>query len=543
VGITDTVRGWQRGSTLAIWGASWAFNPKLTRGDFQDAYEKNEVTADRDYGAIPPKTVEKALRSMEAIDELCNRGRQSPINANGGFEPWFKGDPRFEYFYHVDMSKTNDPTGMGLCHYDSDADKVVVDLIHQIKPSKTWELSFSRIFQFILELRRLGFNLKKVTFDSWQSYHMKEQLINEGFEADFYSCDRGTEAYDTLISTLLSGRLDYYYHAVFIKEMQNLRLLGGTKYDHPEMNEDGTYGSKDTADGVAGCVTQCSKAMVGMMLKTEEVERAAIQTPCVEIAQENGLWEIHTDLKAVHPFERLRPRAARLDAHENRLLFCCGWQDKADNKLRADLFLEWEDYDQPQVFANVQFVLLNLFSHFRIEAFSLNEHVPIELINFLQQNGRNVSSALVTGIVPGKLTKTAPLQKKAVKLLVTQVKQGNILFVHQQNLLTDLQYMTSDNLDKRQYVSCLAGWVDFLSKESTFGVTSKPLPRATSGAPVGPPPPQMNPLRSQTPHLNNEREIERIRARYAVQQSGQAGQVPPLKSGIPGGRRLPRIPR
>ena len=167
------------------------------------------------------------------------------------------------------MSMSTDDTGMSICHYDLVNDKYVVDLIHTINKTKDWKLSFERIFHIVLTLKEsLGFNFAKVTFDSWQSYSTIERLSNKGVPAGLYSVDRGTEAYDTLIETMLLNQLDYYYQARFIEEMKELKLYKGNKYDHPP------GGSKDTSDGVAGCVANCVMARVGLSLTTHEVEQA-----------------------------------------------------------------------------------------------------------------------------------------------------------------------------------------------------------------------------------------------------------------------------
>ena len=52
---------------------------------------------------------------------------------------------------------------------------------------------------------------------------MLEYLVNQGFAAELYSVDRTTGPYDTLISGILTDRVDFYVHAMFMKEMKNLR--------------------------------------------------------------------------------------------------------------------------------------------------------------------------------------------------------------------------------------------------------------------------------------------------------------------------------
>lgn len=529
-GPTDRIRAWRLRNTLAVWGATWAFNPKQKRENYADQYLDNPVIADRDFAAIPPQTVEGALRSAQLVEELFNKARRSPIDSNGGFYDWFKGDAKFEYYLHIDMSKRTDATGLGMSHYDQETDKVVVDLIHTIHSTKEWELSFSRIFHLVLELQNRGFRFAKVTFDSWQSYHMLEQLQNAGIPAELYSVDKGTEAYDTLISSLLSQRLDYYFNAVFVKELKNLKLYGGTKYDHPDLNEDGTPGSKDTSDGVAGSVTKCLKSLMGLMFKESDLTNVTQVIPVFNWSNADGRIQLEP-LQNIVAVERVRPRTARIDAVDDTLLICGGYH--YGGRLISEFFLRWQNFDQPEVFEEVTKVLYTLFTNLKMESFSLNEHVPVELINFLQSHGRRITSALATSS-SGMLMNTSVISKKSIRLLVSAIKQAKIHFFPFEDLIKDLRYMTHDNMMERRYVACLAGWYEFMSKEASFGTASKSLPKISMVAT------SLNQSSHQvkpTHNFNSTTEIERLRQRYFA--TGIKTTEPASSTA----KRLPRIPR
>ena len=113
------VKVWEYGSTLVAHGATWDFRPDQEKEDYADAYAKNPIHAERDYGANPPQSVQAALHDATLVERLFNKDRISPIDEDGGFHEWFKGDPTTEYFLHIDMSKERDDTGMGMCRRGS----------------------------------------------------------------------------------------------------------------------------------------------------------------------------------------------------------------------------------------------------------------------------------------------------------------------------------------------------------------------------------------------------------------------------------------
>lgn len=540
--MSDKVEIYRVGGMLTAHGATWAFRPpgteKSRREDFADEYRKNPVHAERDYAANPPQSVQAALHDVSAVERLANKTRPSPVRDDGGFHDWFRGDPKHEYFMHIDMSKANDPTGMGLCHYDIEADKVVMDLIHTIKPLQDWELSFERIYHLVLTIKeQLGFNLVKVSFDSWQSFYMLERLINAGIQAELYSVDRGTEAYDTLIEVLLTNRLDYYVQAQFLQEFKDLKLYKGNKYDHPP------GGSKDTSDGVAGCVAACVKARTGLSLTDAEVEKSVhldhLLKPQLIRNSETGASVYVLENQQLPPYERSRRRVVRIDAVRDVLITVIGWHDKQNNQMFVEEFLVWEEFTSDSLSALENFIS-QLISQVAVAAFSLNEIAPVELINFLKSTGRPVSSPL-SSRTPGQkgnhVARTAVLNASAIRLAISQIKQGNLTIPHQVQLVKDLKFTTVDNMMARPYLGALAGWTDFASREVNFGRSGQELPKVTLGTPA-PLHGVTNQVAANVPNAvrPGSSEVDRIRARYNT----DAKQSPVAAPKQTGNKALPR---
>lgn len=335
ISANGVLEAWRDGDHLAVHGSTWRLHPGVTRDTFSAAFEANPVLAERDYGAIPPRSVERAVRDKEALISLAER-RPSPLDAEGAIQEWFKGDPRFEYYMHVDLSKSRDNTGIAMCHWVPEEGHVSVDLIYTLVRMKNWELSFQRVEQFLLALKNRGFRLR-VSFDGWQSYSTIERLMNAGVSAELFSVDRGTAAYDSLISSIFDGRTKIPFNTIFINELSELKLYGGNKYDHPAngcfIGEtrvpllDGTSPmikdlvgkefwvySWDNVRGVVpgrgrGFTTKKVTALVDVVLDDGSVERC---TP-------EHLWMLrdgsYRQAKDLRPLDRLMPIYINVDVH------------------------------------------------------------------------------------------------------------------------------------------------------------------------------------------------------------------------------------
>jgi len=251
----DSVEIYRCGSVLGVRGSTWCMNPKLTKDDFASEFAKSYYQAARDYGSAPPSAAQPLVHDSMLAERRVNQGRICPVvykdrrnSDQFSFAPWFRGEG-FEYFIHFDMAKSRDAAGVAMSHYDHHMDKVVVDLMLSIRPPDGGELRLEKFRQIVYELTNLGFCIGQVSVDSWQSVEFQQELTLKKYNVKQYSVDRTTEAYDTLVELMLSGRIDYYYEPVFITEFQGLSLIEGKKVDHPE------GGSKDLSDAVAAsCV-------------------------------------------------------------------------------------------------------------------------------------------------------------------------------------------------------------------------------------------------------------------------------------------------
>jgi len=162
---------------------------------------------------------------------------------------------------HLDLSETGDRTGMaGVC---VDGSKVVTDFEGRkismpyfkeifsvgIQRPTGDRLSFQKVVNFILWLRRNGFNIGTISTDQYQSSYMREVLSGQGFKTAKISVDRSEEPYIGLKNILYDQRIELVANELRDNELIHLQRVNN-KIDHP------ANGSKDVADCVCGaCYT------------------------------------------------------------------------------------------------------------------------------------------------------------------------------------------------------------------------------------------------------------------------------------------------
>lgn len=240
------------GSEIAVKAATWELNPKITFESLADDFQRNPVLAWRNYGSEVKHNLEAALKDPNAVINAVNHGRAVPWDfARSTIPGWLRGRRGVRYFIHFDLSKNRDATGIALVHREANG-TIVVDFMLRYEAEVGKNISFSFLREtYVYAFTQRGFHIECVTYDGFQSDETRQVLEEKGYATDYVSADRDTAAYDTLIDLLLNKRLDFYQYPPFIREMEELKLVNGIKYDHPKKGRDGKPGSKDVADAVA----------------------------------------------------------------------------------------------------------------------------------------------------------------------------------------------------------------------------------------------------------------------------------------------------
>ena len=292
-------------TTFRTRGASWEWNLKRKKEDFKDKYAKDPEQAKRVYECICDASEGGYFKFKDQLQYIFkNTESQNPVMGDYvivkslkvlQFKQNFIPDSNATYFIHVDTAKGKeggDCAGFCMAHYvpkvkakvsDEHIKKLLaleglnladykgkeslgvkVDLYFQIKAPRGGEIIFDDILEFIINLKRgLKFNIKKATFDGYQSLSLIQNLKRFGIESEELSVDRNNEPYDSLKNIVYRGVLDTYPNFVALRELEELLITEKAKIDHPSESfrrsgeEGDKKGSKDVADALAGAVHNC----------------------------------------------------------------------------------------------------------------------------------------------------------------------------------------------------------------------------------------------------------------------------------------------
>lgn len=163
---------------------------------------------------------------------------------------------------HVDLAKSQCSAGICMGHVSDIRGympRMSIDFMLRVMPPKIGEIDFSKIREFIIYLRdQLGFPIKSVSFDSYQSTDSLQILEKLGFEASVVSVDRSDEAYLAARQVIYEHRVEYYDYPPMIQELTSLIYDAEKKrVDHPSV----PGASKDVSDALASVLYYFSKAL------------------------------------------------------------------------------------------------------------------------------------------------------------------------------------------------------------------------------------------------------------------------------------------
>lgn len=252
----DEIVSYKFSNVWALRRPTWKVNPTKSIDNFvMDFYSDMNDALGR-FAACPQDTdgINDWYRDKAKIDATF-------VNDNGVAED---GSIRINpiegmtYYIHVDLALVQDNAAVAMSHVEkygqfqigsslSDpAPFVITDLVRYWKPGKERALDFTDIREFIISLRRKGFDIRKVTFDRWESNQIISMLNEIGINAEKLSV--GRDHYNELALTMGENRLVGPNSTLLIKELKTLIINDKGKVDHP-----GRTGN-DLSDAVCGSV-------------------------------------------------------------------------------------------------------------------------------------------------------------------------------------------------------------------------------------------------------------------------------------------------
>ena len=159
---------------------------------------------------------------------------------------------------HIDFAEVSDR--IGICGVVQDGMKNVLDLSTErrvmlpfyrqafqvgIEAPSGDRMSFQKVINFIVWLRRNGFNINIVSTDQFQSSYVRETLAQQGFGVEKISVDASEDPYIGLRNLLQDQRLELVKNQIQEDELVKLQRLN-KRIDHPQ------NGSKDLSDALCG---------------------------------------------------------------------------------------------------------------------------------------------------------------------------------------------------------------------------------------------------------------------------------------------------
>lgn len=245
---------------FALRRPTWEVNPLRSIEDFTRSFHENPGNALGKYACMPSNLEDGFFKNKQAITNAFVT--TNPIDDNGLFLDKFQPRDGTRYYMHVDLAQKHDYCAVSMAHVDKWVDVrvgadyaevhpvVVVDFVRWWKPTKEKSVDFADVRDFIVSVRRRGFDIKLVTFDRWNSHDTMNILTREhGIETDTLSVDK--KHYDDFLSIMYDSRLVGPRVEILIDELSELRVTQrGQKVviDHPRK------GSKDLSDATCGAI-------------------------------------------------------------------------------------------------------------------------------------------------------------------------------------------------------------------------------------------------------------------------------------------------
>jgi hypothetical protein len=214
---------------------------------------------------IQPETIEIGLQDTLEISDFFDTELVGKYN---NIERILMNHPRAGRFVHVDLARNGDCVGItSLCipfyyhkklpHTDDNTKQIdlklpfiFVDFFCRIKAPKLDEISFEKVRQFLVWLRdNMGYQIQRISYDSWQSIHSIQLLQENGFETETLSVDKTDEPYMELLNAFVERRIMKPPYEIIDNELRDLEhdiSAARGAVDHPRS------GSKDVADSLAG---------------------------------------------------------------------------------------------------------------------------------------------------------------------------------------------------------------------------------------------------------------------------------------------------
>ena len=251
----DHIESYKLPGIFALRRPTWEMNPTRKIEDFKKAFFDDPQDALMRFACMATVSSDAFFKSREKIESSLSR--RNPIDSAKRIDETFVPDPNIVYYVHADLAQKHDKCAVSIAHvdkwvsvksfndYEQVVPLVVVDAIVWWEPHREGPVDLSEVKNWIINLRRLGFNLGLVSFDRWQSFDIQQELKQVGIRTETLSVAK--KHYEDLAMLVYEERLIAPHIDILKDELLELRIVGN-RVDHPRKK------SKDLADAMCGSV-------------------------------------------------------------------------------------------------------------------------------------------------------------------------------------------------------------------------------------------------------------------------------------------------
>lgn len=252
----DQILSYKYPRVFALKRPTWDVNPTRKIDDFKIPFLTDLGDAMMRFACIPTFSSDAFFKQKEKLEKCMTL--RNPVDSLRRFDLTFKPDPDKIYYIHADLAQKHDKCAVAIAHvdkwvnvqvikdYEQVAPIVIVDAVAWWEPKVEGPVNLSEVKNWIINLRREGFNIGMVTFDRWQSFDIQQELKAVGIKTDTVSVAK--KHYEDLAMMIYEERIAIPMIPLLLDEMSELKITRNNRVDHPRKK------SKDLADAVCGAV-------------------------------------------------------------------------------------------------------------------------------------------------------------------------------------------------------------------------------------------------------------------------------------------------
>ena len=252
----DDIISYKFPGVYALKRPTWEVNPTRSIEDFKLAFYTDPADAMMRFACMPTVSSDAFFKSRDKIEKAL--AIRNPLDSTRRLDPSLKPDPDTTYYIHADLAQKHDKCAVAVSHvekwvevqtfndYTQIVPFVVVDMVAWWEPRREGPVDLSEVKNWIINLRRQGFNLGVVSFDRWQSFDIQRDLKSIGINTETLSVAK--KHYEDLAMLFYEERVVAPHIDLLLEELLELRIMSNNRVDHPRKK------SKDLADAMCGSV-------------------------------------------------------------------------------------------------------------------------------------------------------------------------------------------------------------------------------------------------------------------------------------------------